>query len=409
MPELAPAMNMTPQDGMLEPAVHAGDTPAALAADAAAGAALTASNAAARKRPFVPLASRRYTVEIRQQMAWHWQALIIAIALLAGMAISGGILIAAGVSAKDLLNEFVIQTFFDKQNFLAVLFQAAPMIMIGLAASISFRARFWNLGLEGQMIWGAIAATAISFYEVGPEATRLPLMFIAAFITGLLWALGPVLLKLKLQVNEIISTLMLNYLASNFLLHLVYGAWKDTKDNFPHSPEFRVFERLPEMLPGVSSAIALALVVAVLVWWFVNISRAGLYLRFVDSNPRMADAVGVPVRKMILTAVLVSGALAGVAGFVVAAGQEGRLTQSFFIGYGFSGILIAFLARNNPLAASVVAILIAALFVTGRSLQVFYQIPFSMVQLIQAIIVICVASSDFFIRHRLRAVAGRGA
>ena len=92
---------------------------------------------------------------------------------------------------------------------------------------------------------------------------------------------------------------------------------------------------------------------------------------------------------------------------MVAAGQEGRLTQAFYTGYGFSGILIAFLARNHPLAASVVALLVAGLFVTGRSLQVFYQIPFSMVQLIQAILVICVAASEFFIRHRLRPVAAR--
>jgi simple sugar transport system permease protein len=115
--------------------------------------------------------------------------------------------------------------------------------------------------------------------------------------------------------------------------------------------------------------------------------------------------VGVPVRRTMLTAVLASGALAGIAGFVVAAGQEGRLTQGFFQGYGFSGILIAFLARNNPLAAAVVAVLVAALFVTGRSLQVFYQVPFSMVQLIQAIIVICAAGSEFFIRHRVRRIA----
>ncbi|MDB5807809.1 MAG: inner-rane translocator [Betaproteobacteria bacterium] len=379
------------------------------AAPAVIDAAPPAIETEAPRRPRrMPLASRRFSVEIRQLMAWQWQALILAIAILAGMAISAAILIAAGIAPKDLLNEFVVQTFFDKQNFEAVLFQAAPMILIGLAASIAFRARFWNLGLEGQMICGAIAATTVSLYEIGPEATRLPLMFAAAFCAGLLWALGPALLKLRLSVNEIISTLMLNYVASNFLLHLVYGAWKDPKDGFPHSAEFRVFERLPELMHGLSSAILLALIVALVAWWFVDISRAGLYLRFVNSNPRMAHAVGVPVRKMTLAAVLLSGALAGVAGFVVVSGQEGRLTQAFYSGYGFSGILIAFLARNNPLAASVVAILIAGLFVTGRSLQVFYQIPFSMVQLIQAIIVICVASSDFFIRHRLRPVAAKG-
>jgi ABC-type uncharacterized transport system permease subunit len=289
-----------------------------------------------------------------------------------------------------------------------VLFQAAPMILVGLAGAMAFRARFWNLGLEGQMIWGAIGATAVSVFEIGPPSLRLPLMFVAALAAGLLWVLGPALLKLRLGVNEIISTLMLNYMAANFLLHLVYGSWKDPKDNFPYSPQFRAFERLPDLFAGVNSAIGLAAIVALLGWWLVGVSRAGLYLRFVDANPRMAQAAGVPVARVIYGAVLLSGAMAGLAGFAVAAGQEGRLTQAFYQGYGFSGILIAFLARNNPLAASVVALMVAALFVTGRSLQVFYQVPFSMVQLIQAVIVVCVASSDFFIRHRLRRL-GAGA
>jgi simple sugar transport system permease protein len=355
-----------------------------------------------------PLASRRFALELRQEMAWHRQALILGVSLIIGMGVSAAILVAAGVPANELLNEFVLQTLFDRQSLQAVLFQAAPMILVGIAASMAFRARFWNLGLEGQMIWGAIGATAISFFDVGPAALRLPLMLAMAMALGLLWALAPALLKLKLGVNEIISSLMLNYIASNFLLHLVYGAWKDPKDSFPYSPQFRAFERLPEWFGNVSTAaIGLALVVAVLAWWFVGISRAGLYLRFVDANPRMADAVGVPVRRMIFSAVLLSGALSGIAGFVVVAGQEGRLTQAFYAGYGFSGILIAFLARNNPLAATVVAVLVAALFVAGRNLQVFYQIPFSMVQLIQAIVVICVASSDFFIRHRIRSVVSK--
>ena len=355
-----------------------------------------------------PLASRRYALELRQQMAWPKQALILTISLAIGFGISAAILVAAGVPAGELLNEFVLHTLFDLQSLQAVLFQAAPMILVGLGAAMAFRARFWNLGLEGQMIWGAIGATAVSFFDVGPPALRLQLMLCMAGAFGLLWALAPALLKLRLGVNEIISTLMLNYIAGNFLLHLVYGAWKDPKDSFPYSPQFRSFERLPEWFGNTApAAIALALIVMLLAWWFVGISRAGLYLRFVDANPRMAHAVGVPVHRMVLAAVLLSGAASGIAGFVVVAGQEGRLTQAFYAGYGVSGVLIAFLARNNPLAASVVALLVAALFVAGRNLQVFYQIPFSMVQLIQAIVVICVASSDFFIRHRIRAVVGK--
>lgn len=351
-----------------------------------------------------PLLGRRYTLEIRQQLAWPWQALIIGLALLLGLSICAAILLGAGVPAGELFNEFIMQTLFDAQNLRAVLFQAAPMIMVGLAGCMAFRARFWNLGLEGQMIWGAIGATAVSLFEIGPEALRLPLMMLVAMLCAMLWTLGPVLLKLHLKVNEIISTLMLNYIAANFLLHLVYGSWKDPRDNFPYSPPFKAFERLPDLFDGYNLAILMALLIAAFTLWFVGVSRAGLYLRFVDANPRVAGAVGVPVRKMIIGTVLLSGALAGLAGFVATAGQEGRLTQSFYQGYGFSGILIAFLARNNPAAATVVALLIALLFVAGRSLQVFYQIPFAMVQLIQAILVICVACSDFFIRHRVRRI-----
>ncbi|HEY0200163.1 MAG TPA: ABC transporter permease [Burkholderiaceae bacterium] len=366
---------------------------------------LASPSTPATKPRHVPLLARRYALEVRQQLAWPWQALILALAVLAGLLISGGILVATGVSPEDLLNEFIVQTFFDPQNLRAVLFQAAPMVMVGLAAAMAFRARFWNLGLEGQMIFGAIGATFVSIHAIGPEGLRIWLMATAALLCGLLWVVLPAALKFKLHINEIISTLMLNYVAGNFLLHLVYGAWKDPKDSFPYSPKFAPFERLPDIAGGFSSAIVLAVVVGVAAWWFVDKSRAGLYLRFVHAHARVADAVGVPVKKLMWASVLVSGALAGLAGFMVAAGQEGRLTQAFYTGYGFSGILIAFLARNNPLAASMVAIVVAALFVAGRSLQVFYQIPFSMVQLIQAILVVCVASSDFFIRHRIRALA----
>lgn len=353
-----------------------------------------------------PWLGRRYALEVRQAMRWPWQALVLAVSVAVGCALSAAILVAAGVPAGNLVDEFVVQTVFDAQNARAVLFQAAPLILAGVGASVAFQARFWNLGLEGQMIWGGIGATAVSIWQVGPDSLRLVLMAGAAVACSVAWTAVPAWLKLRLGVNEIISTLMLDYIAANVLLHLLYGAWKDPKDSFPYSPPFRAVERLPEIAPGIGSGVVLALVLAALAGWLVSLSRAGFYLRFVDANPRMATAVGVPVQRVVALAVCVSGGLAGVAGFAITAGQDGRLTQSFYQGLGFSGVLIAFLARNNPWAASVVALLFAALLVAGRSLQVFYQIPFSMVQLIQAILVIAVASSDFFIRYRLRRVGG---
>jgi general nucleoside transport system permease protein len=355
--------------------------------------------------PDRPLPRRYYlgrlNLEVRQHAPRWQQALILGGSILLGLLISGVILVCAGVDAGDLVDEFLVQTLFDPQNVRAVLTQAAPLILVGLGASTAFRARFWNLGIEGQMIWGAIAATAVSLFQIGLPAARLPLMALAAALAGMLWSLIPALFKMRWRVNEIISTLLMNYFAVYFLYYLLFGVWKDPSDGFPHSALLAGYERLPEIGGGISSALPFAFAFAAVVWWLVHVSRIGLYINFVFANDRMAYLVGVPIRAVTLAAVLISGALAGLGGFVITSAIEGRLTQGFFEGYGFSGILIAFLARNDPLGATATAVLVAALFITGRNLQIFYQIPFAMVQLIQAIIVICVAGSEFLLRHRI--------
>ena len=351
--------------------------------------------------PATGLRFGRLTLEVRQHMPVWQHAAILAGSVALGLAISAGILIWAGVEPSDLFQQVVLDNLLIKENFLAVLRQTGPLLLVGLAAALAFQVRFWNLGLEGQMIWGGIGATAVSFFHLGPEATRLPLMFVFAAAAGMGWALIPVILKMRLGVNEIISTLLLNYVAADYMLHLLYGAWLDPVDSFPHSAQFARYELLPELFWGVSPALLSGLVFVVLTWWLVRVSRAGLYMKFVHANPRMALAVGVPTVAVTIGMVLLSGALAAIGGFVIATGLEGRLTQGFYRGYGFSGILIAFLAKNDPLIVMVVAFLVALLFDTGRSLQVFYQIPFAMVQLIQAVIVTTVAASEFFIRYRI--------
>jgi general nucleoside transport system permease protein len=343
----------------------------------------------------------RLNLELRQNMPPWRQAFILGGALVVGLAVSAALLVAAGVKPSALFDEFILENFSDPENLHSILFQSAPLILVGVSAAMAFRVRFWNLGIEGQMIWGGIAATAVTFYDIGPPALRLFLMMVFAAAAGAAWISVPLWLRVRWHINEIIITLLLNYVALNFLLHLLYGPWLDPKDNFPHSPQFRVFERLPELTFGISSALVLALFFTALSGWLVLVTRFGFFIKFVHNNDRMALAVGVPIGLVTLVSALISGALSAVAGFVIAAAQEGRLTQSYFEGYGFSGILIAFLARSNPIAAMVVAIFFAILFVSGRSLQVFYQIPFAMVQLIQAIIVISVAASEFFMRHRL--------
>lgn len=358
---------------------------------------------AQRGSPFAGgrLSLPRFVLEVRLDMPAWQQAIVLGASIAAGMAVSAVILIAAGVPAANLLGEFA-GSLFDRESLHAVLIEAGPLILVGIAASIGFRARFWNLGLEGQMVWGGIAATAVSIHHFGPEALRLPVMAAAAMLAGVAWVAIPAFLRMKFAVNEIISTLLLNYVATYFLYDLLYGPWKDATDAYPHSAQYLPAERLPEIGSSVTAALPIALAFMLIVWWLAEFSRFGFYLKFVYANATMARLVGVPTQAVVLGAVMISGALAALAGFVICSGTEGRLTQGFFEGYGFSGVLIAFLARNNAVFAAIVACFIAVLFVAGQSFQIFYQIPFAMVQMIQAIVVMCVAASEFFIRHRIR-------
>ena len=351
----------------------------------------------------------RISLEVRQDISQLQRFGLTAGGLAVGIVIAVIILNISGVGLANLYDELVVSNFTNAQSLSAILVQAAPLLIAGLAACVAFRVRFWNIGIEGQMIFGSIACTLVAKMNFGPENIRLLLMMVAAALGGMFWITAPGLLRLRLGLNEIISTLLLNYVALNFLLHLLYGPWQDPKSSFPNSEQYDLAERLPLLgWENLTLALPLAIVLAIILWWLMERSRFGFFSRFVQANPRMAVAVGIPLVSITLGAILASGALAGIAGFVISAGIEYRMTQSFFTGYGFSGILIAFLARNNPLAAVPVALLLALLFVTGQSLQVFYQIPGAMVQLIQAIIVMSVAAADFFIRHRVRLV-GRSA
>ena len=342
-------------------------------------------------------------LEIREFMPVWQQSMVFAGGLGVGLVISIIILVISGVGLGDIVNEFVVAIFSSPKTISAVLVQAAPLIIVGLSAAIAFKARFWNIGIEGQVIFGGFGATLIAIFDIGPESTRLLFMAVAAAIGGMAWMALPVFLKIRLRVNEIITTLLMNYIAVNMLLHMLYGPWQDPVSAFPHSEQFDPVERFSSLgFQGLNVSLIIALAFVALLFWLLMISRFGYLLNFVQQNASMARAMGIRVSVIIAVAALVSGALSGVAGFVMTAGTETRLTQSFFVGFTFSGILIAFLARNNPIAVVFVALFVAVLIIAGQSLQVFYQIPFAMVQLIQAIIFITVAASEFLIRHRIR-------
>ncbi|MWD27982.1 ABC transporter permease [Aquicoccus sp. SCR17] len=364
----------------------------------------TTENLSLRERATKPRPAFRLVplLEPRQKVGETRRIAVYAASLGLAALLSVLLLAVSGVPPSDLGTEIAATAFSSPRALGSVLAQMAPLVVAGLATAIAFRANFWNIGLEGQMILGAICATAIAIFDIGPEALRLPLMMLAACAGGMGWIAGPAYLRQKLGVSEVITTLLLNYVAFNLLLHLLYGGWKDPVSSFPHSEQYEAVERLPQLgWQTLTWALPFAGILAAALWWILSASRLGYLLDLLSANRDMARAVGVPVAGLSLAAILASGAVAGLTGFVISAGIEGRMTQDFHVGYLFNGVLIAFLGRNHPLGVVIAAFFMAVLVQVGQSLQVFFGTPFSLVRLTQAIFIICVAGSEFFLTYRM--------
>ena len=362
-----------------------------------------------KKNPFNILSYWRISLDVRQNIPVRIRIASILLSLIFGILISLLIINNAGVDLQSIYEEFLVFTFFNSDGLATVVVESTPLIIVGLSAAVAFRVNFWNIGIEGQIFLGVIGATLVAIYDIGPEFLRLPLMLIFALIFSGLWAFPPAYLKVKLKINEVITTLLLNYLAFYFVLNQVYGAWKDPVDKFPHSEQYETFERLNKIgWEDVSWGVVISILTVVLIWWLLERSKFGVKSKFCGINPNMAFAIGLPVSLITIISAVTSGALSGLAGFVIATAYEFRLTPQIALGYGFSGIVIAFLAGNRSLAVVIVSFLIGGLYVACDSLKVFYNLPSALVGLIQSIIVLSIATSEFFIRYRMKLSIKKG-
>jgi simple sugar transport system permease protein len=327
------------------------------------------------------------------------------VAILVAFFITAVILMISGKDALPIFNEMFRSAFVD--NFSETIVKAITLTMTGLAVAVAFRARLWNIGAEGQFYGGVLSATALALTFPGlPAIVIIPLMIAGGMLGGALWALVPALLRAWLDVNEIISSLMLNYVAIKLADYFIFGPWRDPKGfNFPVTAAFSDDSRLPILIEGtrIHLGLVFALVAAALVWIIMSRTKWGFELKVMGDNLRVARYAGIKVTRNIVLAFLLSGALAGLAGMSEVTGVVGRLQQGIsptYAGYGYTGIIIAWLARLNSWAIILVAVLFGGLVSSGFTMQRI-GVPSGLVTLLQGIILFCILGGESLSRRLL--------
>jgi ABC-type uncharacterized transport system permease subunit len=299
--------------------------------------------------------------------------------------------------------------FGDSYALSETLVKAIPLMLLGLGLSLAFRMKLWNIGAEGQLYMGAFAASgiALSFSHL-PALILLPFMALAGFVAGGLWALIPGGLRAYWNVNETITTLMLNYVAIFWVDSLIFGPWKDPASmGFPLSPRFAAQAYLPTIGDTrVHIGLLIALLMAVLFYFLLQYTRWGYEVKVVGESPAAARYAGISVVKNILLVMLISGGIAGLAGMIEVTGITHRLQQGISPGYGYTAIIVAWLGGLNPFAIIIVAFLFGALLVGGFGLQI-YGLPFSIVLMLQGAVLFFLLGGEIFTKYRLQRL-GKG-
>lgn len=313
--------------------------------------------------------------------------------------VAAGFLLLIGADIPRVLSAFVGGLFGNRYQVGEIFVKATPLLLAGLGCAIGFACGFVNLGAEGQLYIGALAATAVAIAGAGlPRIILLPLMFFAAFVAGGIWALIPGIMKAKFGLSEVILGLMFNYIAIQLNALAIRTFLKDPSYPFPMSPPFSESAQLPLLLARtrLHLGIIIALILAFLVYLFLWRSSRGFQIRACGVNSRASYCVGINVNRNLILSSLFAGGLAGLAGYVEVAGVQHKLMDGISSNYGYLAIMVALLGKNHPLGVVIVAILLGMLEIGGLSMQRQAQIPSSFTQVVLGVIVVV-----FLLRHHL--------
>jgi simple sugar transport system permease protein len=329
-------------------------------------------------------------------------------ALVATLAVAAGSLALGGFDPWAALGALVQGSLGSPAAFISItLVRAVPLILTGLAVAVAFRAGIWNIGAEGQLYAGAVAGTAVALAlpEAIPGWLGIPALMVAGAGAGALWVVVPAWLKIRRGVSEVITTILMNFVAINLAGWLVHGPMQEPRGVFPQSDAVPEMARLPLMVPGsrLHLGFAAAVVLALALWAFLRFTAAGFQVRAVGANPEAARVAGrLRSRRTLVWVFLASGALAGLAGAVEVSGVTYALYEGLSPGYGYTAIAVALLAGLSPLGVLVTGTLFGALEGGAGAMQRVAGVPAGWVGTVVALAILSIVAADRLIRGRRR-------
>lgn len=328
------------------------------------------------------------------------------LAIIAALIVMAVFFAAYGVSPIRAYSSIISGALGNWSGFSETLRRMIPLLLCGIGLTIAFRALFWNIGAEGQLLMGAIAATGIALFSGLPGPLLLPVMFLAGFLVGSLWGVIPAILKVKMRINDVITTLMMNYIAIYIVLWLIHGPWRGlSMRGYAYTDMFPLPARIPVI--GQSHVhwptLVLGIVFALIAYIVVNRTRSGFEIRVVGENPHAARFAGISELKTVVIAMLISGGLAGIAGVGEVAGVHYQLLDPMQIsmGYGYTAIIVAWLARKNPLAVIVTSFFFGVLMAGGDVIKVNLGLPFQLINVFNGVIMFFLIGSEVFMNYKI--------
>lgn len=310
-----------------------------------------------------------------------------------------------GKSPMQALHTFLIMPISDPYRIAELLVKAGPIVLCAMGLSICFRANVWNIGAEGQLLMGGLVGSCTALWLLESQGIWvLPVVLLGGILGGMFWAAIPAFLKNYFNTNEILSTIMLNYISLNILLYGVHGPLKDPNGfNFPESALFSDWQIMPILLEGtrLHLGVSFALLAMVGVWVLMSKTFIGFQIKVLGGDERSAHFAGFKEKRLVWLCLLICGGLAGLAGAGEVTGPIGQLVPNISPGYGYAAIIVAFLGRLHPLGILFAGLLMALLYMGGEMVQIHLDLPLAVTGVFQGMLLLFLLICDVLIGYRI--------